>query len=234
MVDSQKWLGEGAKGLLSPGSENGVAPVQNGVAPVLNGFRMVQKTLGRLLLPELKLPFAPSPNHFWEFTIFGLSSRTFGLQHSVGKSSDTVLSAAPQQGEICTKPYVFTPFSGMQLCEIFRFGHPNPGECGTLIIFGEVFLLTVGAFSLTVNKKGGATGGFLQNIKKHRLKNPQFSVKISFEIWPKLAILQKQRKSSGKSSRRIPTTLPVLTMWLHHGIWFCGFARAASSNVQLL
>ena len=80
MVNSQKWLGEGAKGLLSPGSENGVAPVQNGVAPVLNGFRMVQKTLGRLLLPELKLPFAPSPNHFWEFTIFGLSSRTFGLQ----------------------------------------------------------------------------------------------------------------------------------------------------------
>ena len=76
MVNSQKWLGEGAKGLLSPG----IAPVQNGVAPVLNGFRMVQKTLGRLLLPELKLPFAPSPNHFWEFTIFGLSSRTFGLQ----------------------------------------------------------------------------------------------------------------------------------------------------------
>ena len=80
MVDSQKWLGEGAKGLLSPGSENGVAPVQNGVAPVLNGFRMVQKTLGRLSLPGLKRPFAPSPNHFWESTIFGLSSRTFGLQ----------------------------------------------------------------------------------------------------------------------------------------------------------
>ena len=60
------WLGEGAKGLLSPGSENGVAPVQN-------GFRMVQETLGGLLLSELKLPFVPSPNHFWEFTIFGLS-----------------------------------------------------------------------------------------------------------------------------------------------------------------
>ena len=74
MANSQKWSGEGAKGLLSPGSENG------GVAPVQNGFRMVQKTLGRLLLPELKLPFAPSPNQFWEFTIFGLSPRTFGLQ----------------------------------------------------------------------------------------------------------------------------------------------------------
>ena len=80
MVNSQKWLGEGAKGPLSPGSENRVAPVQNGVAPVQNGFRMVQKTLGRLLLPELKLPFAPSPYHFWEFTIFGLSPRAFGLQ----------------------------------------------------------------------------------------------------------------------------------------------------------
>ena len=34
LVNSQKWLGEGAKGLLSPGSENGVAPVQNGDAPV--------------------------------------------------------------------------------------------------------------------------------------------------------------------------------------------------------
>ena len=88
MVNSQQWLGEGANGLLSPGSENGVAPVQNGVAPVQNGvapvpngFWMAQKTLGRLLLPELKLPFAPSPNHFWEFTIFGLSPSTFGLQY---------------------------------------------------------------------------------------------------------------------------------------------------------
>ena len=80
MINSQKWLGEGAKGRLSPGSENWVAPVQNGVAPVQNGFRMVQKTLGRLFLLELKLPFAPSPNHFWEFTIFGISPRTFGLQ----------------------------------------------------------------------------------------------------------------------------------------------------------
>ena len=56
---------------FEPGSENGVAPVQNGVAPVQNGFRMVQKTLGRLLLPELKLPFAPSPNHFWDLPFSG-------------------------------------------------------------------------------------------------------------------------------------------------------------------
>ena len=89
MGNSQKWLGEGAKGLLSPGSENGVAPVQSGVAPVRNGFRMGQKTLGRLLLPELKLHFAPSPNHFWEFPIFGLSSRTFGLQAEMSTKSSS-------------------------------------------------------------------------------------------------------------------------------------------------
>ena len=69
MVNSQKWLGEGAMGLLSPGSENEVAPVQN-------MFRMVQKTLGRLLLPELKLPFAPSPNHFWSFGLPRMLSGT--------------------------------------------------------------------------------------------------------------------------------------------------------------
>ena len=38
MVNSQKWLGEGAKGLFSPGSENGLTPVQNGVAPLQNWF----------------------------------------------------------------------------------------------------------------------------------------------------------------------------------------------------
>ena len=59
MGNSQKWLGEGAKGLLSPGSENGLAPVQNAFAPVQNGLRMVRKTPGRLLLPGLKRPFAP-------------------------------------------------------------------------------------------------------------------------------------------------------------------------------
>ena len=68
MVNSQKWLGEGGKGGLSAGSENGVAPVENGVALLQKGFRMVQKTLGRLLLPELQPPFAPSPNHFWELS----------------------------------------------------------------------------------------------------------------------------------------------------------------------
>ena len=31
----------------------------------------MQKTLGRLLLPESKRPFAPSPNHFGDFLFSG-------------------------------------------------------------------------------------------------------------------------------------------------------------------
>ena len=50
-------------------------------APVQNGFRLVQKALGRLWLAGPQN--APSPNHFWEFTIFGPSPRTFGLQGCV-------------------------------------------------------------------------------------------------------------------------------------------------------
>ena len=51
MINAQKWLGEGAKGFLSPESENGLAPVQpqapvqNGVAPVQNGLRMCKRLL---------------------------------------------------------------------------------------------------------------------------------------------------------------------------------------------
>ena len=72
VVNSQKWPGEGKRGCTS--AKWGCTGQ--------NGFWMVQKTLGRFLLPELKLPFAPSPNHFWEFTTFGLSPRTFGLQNN--------------------------------------------------------------------------------------------------------------------------------------------------------
>ena len=77
---SQKWLGEGAKGVLDPGNKGLLALVQKRVAPVQNRVWVVQKTLGRPLLPGSKTPFAPSPNHFWEISIFGPSPRTSGSQ----------------------------------------------------------------------------------------------------------------------------------------------------------
>ena len=62
-----KWLGEGAKGLLGPGRQSPLALVQKRVEPVPNRVWVVQKTLGRPLLPGSKTPFAPSPNHFGHF-----------------------------------------------------------------------------------------------------------------------------------------------------------------------
>ena len=80
MLNSQKWLGEGAKGGLSSGSKSLPRvfctirnPFRTGATPFCTGATPFS-------LPGLKRPFAPSPNHFWEFTIFGLSTRTFGLQ----------------------------------------------------------------------------------------------------------------------------------------------------------
>ena len=62
-----KWLGEGAKGVLGQGRQRPLALVQKRVAPVQNRILVVQKTLGRPLLPGSKTPFAPSPNHFGHF-----------------------------------------------------------------------------------------------------------------------------------------------------------------------
>ena len=62
-----KWLGEGAKGLLGQGRQRPLALAQKRVAPVQNRVLVVQKTLGRPLLPGSKTPFAPSPNHFGHF-----------------------------------------------------------------------------------------------------------------------------------------------------------------------
>ena len=56
-----KWLGEGAKGLLGPGRQSPLALVQKRVAPVQNRVWVVQKTLGRPLLPGSKTPFS-TPN----------------------------------------------------------------------------------------------------------------------------------------------------------------------------
>ena len=67
MENSQKWLGEGAKGLLGQGRQSPLPLVQKRVAPVQNRVLVVQKTLGRPLLRGSKTPFAPSPNHFGHF-----------------------------------------------------------------------------------------------------------------------------------------------------------------------
>ena len=82
-----KCLGEGPKNrkflkvvrmrvqkvILGQGSERLLAPVQN-------RFQMVQKTLGRPLLPGSTRPFAPSPNYFQNCLFSGPSHRHFGLQ----------------------------------------------------------------------------------------------------------------------------------------------------------
>ena len=75
---SPKWLGEGAKGLLSPGSKSlprVFCTIRN---PFCTGATPFCTGASPFSLPGLKRPFAPSPNHFREFTIFGLSPRTFG------------------------------------------------------------------------------------------------------------------------------------------------------------
>ena len=67
MENSQKWSGEGAKGLLGQGGQRPVALAQKRAAPAQNRVLVVQKTLGRPLVPGFKTPFAPSPNHFGHF-----------------------------------------------------------------------------------------------------------------------------------------------------------------------
>ena len=62
------------------------------------GWCKTLRLLERPLLPGPKRPFAPSPNHFWEFTIFGLSPRTFGLQLKCGRVlSEQAPSAVAQK-----------------------------------------------------------------------------------------------------------------------------------------
>ena len=73
MVNSQKWLGEGAKGILSPGSKSlprVFCTIRN---PFCTGATPFCTGASPFSLPGLKRPFAPSPNHFRAFTIFGLS-----------------------------------------------------------------------------------------------------------------------------------------------------------------
>ena len=53
-VPESDWLGEGPKGLLDPASKRPLALVRVGVAPVQKRVWVVQKTLGRPLLPGPK------------------------------------------------------------------------------------------------------------------------------------------------------------------------------------
>ena len=144
MVKSQKWLGEGAQGLLSVGSENGLAPGQNGVAPVQNGFGWCKRLLGDFCYLGLKVPFAPSPNHSWEFTIFGLSPRTFGSQHYP--------LVSPRRR--CWNTVVLkTVFSQIAMIMI-QFGLPGPRPEDLPFEFGweKEILSTIGKRLVTVHK----------------------------------------------------------------------------------
>ena len=69
----------GCKGLPGLGSEKRFVLVQNGFAPVHNRLRMVQRTLGRLLLSGPKRPFATSPNHFCKFCSFRTLSQKLSV-----------------------------------------------------------------------------------------------------------------------------------------------------------
>ena len=88
---SRKWLGEGAKGLSEPASKRPLALVRNGVAPVQERVWVVQRTLGRPLLPgpkkKSKRPLAPSPNHFWRLSLFGRFPRSTASQPFLGTHS---------------------------------------------------------------------------------------------------------------------------------------------------
>ena len=84
------------RGLLDPASKRPLALVRNGVAPVQKRVWVVQKTLGRPLLPggpkESKRPFAPSPNRFWRLSLFGQFPRSTASQVYVEKIDVLFLS----------------------------------------------------------------------------------------------------------------------------------------------
>ena len=52
----------------------------------------MQKTLGRLSHAGSKRPVAPSPNHFWRFSLFGQFPRSVASQRSTGKCRPIILA----------------------------------------------------------------------------------------------------------------------------------------------
>ena len=79
--------GGSAKGLLDRGSTKPLAPVQPHFALVQKQLWVVQKTFRRPLLPGSKRPIAPSPKHFWEFSLFGQFPRPTASQNLPQKLS---------------------------------------------------------------------------------------------------------------------------------------------------
>ena len=75
-----KWLGEGAKGVLDPGSKGLPRVFCTTKTLFCTGATLFCTNARGLWRPCPKGPFAPSPNHFWEFSTFRPSPRTFGSQ----------------------------------------------------------------------------------------------------------------------------------------------------------
>ena len=74
----QKWLGEGAEGLLTllgPGSKGLPRVFCTTQTPFCTGATPFRTNARGLLLAGSKRPFAPSPNHFRELSLFGKISQ---------------------------------------------------------------------------------------------------------------------------------------------------------------
>ena len=102
-------------------SEKSFAPPKTAFAPVQNGVWVVQKTFRRPLLPGSKRPFAPSPKHFWEFSLFGQFPRPVASQGVWVKHIDPE-DAAPGES-VCLIDAVWLD----QWMKHVKEGGPSPG-----------------------------------------------------------------------------------------------------------
>ena len=75
----QKWLGEGAKGLFDssrPREQRSPKSLLHHPNPLLHRCNPISHQWRGLLLAGSKRPFAPSPNHFRELSVFGQFPRS--------------------------------------------------------------------------------------------------------------------------------------------------------------
>ena len=77
---SQKWLGEGAEGLLDPGSKSHPRVFCTTQTLFCTGAKWGCTGARGVLLAGSKRPVAPSPNHFWGFSLFGQFPRSVASQ----------------------------------------------------------------------------------------------------------------------------------------------------------